>query len=225
MTEVAKKFEVKDVMGQSSCASVGQKHGRIIKLLICGDSGAGKSCLLLRFCENEFNANYITTIGLDFKVKPMLIKDEACRVQVWDSAGQDRFRTLVSTYFRGAHGIMLCYDVTEEDSFHHVRNWAQQIDSYSNADIPRILVANKIDLVSERLITTEEGQRLADDYKLVYCETSAKSGQGVDSAFTKLAQLAFTKSQECAAASPTCNLNLTNSEHDKHRCMEACNRF
>jgi Ras-related protein Rab-8A len=228
----AKKLKVDGVTGTGGNTAstrgntASSKHGRIVKLLTCGESGAGKSCLLLRFSENQFSTNYITTIGLDFKVKQITIDGTPIRLQVWDAAGQERFRSLVSSYFRGAHGIMLCYDVTDEDSFHSIRNWIKQIDDQTNIELPRIIVANKIDLVSQRLITTEEGLKLANDFKLEYFETSAKTGQGVQEAFTKLAHAALAsaiKRDDCNGQS--CSLRSKPSDSDNQKCTDACNRL
>lgn len=174
-------------------SSVSAAGGRIVKILMCGDSGAGKSCLLLRFCDDAFMPSYITTIGLDFKVKTIVMNGDKIKVQVWDTAGQERFKSIVNAYFRGANALIFCYDVTDRNSFVNVRNWIFQANTYAPENVPRILVGNKIDLL-EREITTTQGQALADNYNMPYFETSAKTGKNVETAFLSLVQTAVHKS-------------------------------
>ena len=95
----------------------------LIKLLLIGDSGVGKSCLLLRFSDDAFNTSFITTIGIDFKIRTVEIDNKRCKLQIWDTAGQERFRNITSAYYRGAMGILLVYDITDEQSFANIRNW------------------------------------------------------------------------------------------------------
>ena len=95
----------------------------LIKLLLIGDSGVGKSCLLLRFSDDAFNTSFITTIGIDFKIRTVEIDNKRCKLQIWDTAGQERFRTITTAYYRGAMGILLVYDITDEQSFANIRNW------------------------------------------------------------------------------------------------------
>ena len=106
-------------------------YEQLIKLLLIGDSGVGKSCLLLRFAENSFTPSFITTIGIDFKTKRVNLNDKPVKIQVWDTAGQERFRTITSAYYRGAHGIVLCYDVSARDSFSNLRNWMKNCDQHA----------------------------------------------------------------------------------------------
>ena len=98
-----------------------------IKLLMLGDTGVGKTCLLLRYAYDSFSPTFITTIGIDFKIKHILLDGLRVKLQIWDTAGQERFRTITVSYFKGAHGIILCYDVTDRDTFENVRHWIEQI--------------------------------------------------------------------------------------------------
>ena len=161
-------------------------YEQLIKLLLIGDSGVGKSCLLLRFAENSFTPSFITTIGIDFKTKRVNLNGKAVKVQVWDTAGQERFRTITSAYYRGAHGIVLCYDVTARDSFSNIRNWMKNCDQHASGSVVRAIVGNKKD-VSERAVSYEEGKRLADEYGVMFTETSAKTGENVEDMFMALA--------------------------------------
>lgn len=112
-------------------------------------AGVGKSCLLLRYSDDSFTSSFITTIGIDFKIKSILLDESKVKLQIWDTAGQERFRTITTAYYRGAMGILLVYDVSNEDSFTNVRNWMKQIDQNAAENVVRILIGNKADVESE----------------------------------------------------------------------------
>ena len=156
----------------------------VYKILLLGDSEVGKSCFLMRYSDNVFVENYITTIGLDYKLKYVqLDSGETIKVQLWDTAGQDRYRTIAKNYYKGSHGILLLYDVTKLSSFENIREWIKDIkeEVYEKAII--FLIGNKIDKTTERKITTEQGTKLAEEYNLPFFEASAKSGENVDEIF------------------------------------------
>jgi Ras-related protein Rab-8A len=156
----------------------------VYKILLLGDSEVGKSCFLMRYSDNVFVENYITTIGLDYKLKYVqLDTGETIKVQLWDTAGQDRYRTIAKNYYKGSHGILLLYDVTKLSSFENIREWIKDIkeEVYEKAII--FLIGNKIDKTTERKITTEQGTKLAEEYNLPFFEASAKSGENVDEIF------------------------------------------
>mmetsp|Transcript_11198 Transcript_11198/g.27533 ORF Transcript_11198/g.27533 Transcript_11198/m.27533 type:complete len:211 (+) Transcript_11198:329-961(+) len=159
-----------------------------VRLLMIGDSGVGKSALLLRFSSDMFNPNYMATIGIDFRVKTLSLPNFAkpVKVQVWDTAGQERFRVLTRAYFRGADGILLTYDVTDQSSFLNVNYWMKQVYQVAGQGVKVCLVANKCDRHNERVITKQEGKKLADSYKMKYFECSAKEGTGVDKLFDEM---------------------------------------
>ena len=202
------------------------KKGPVVKLLVVGDSGAGKSSLLLRFCDDQYMPNYISTIGLDFKMKPVEIEGQTIRLQIWDAAGQERFRSIVAAYYRGAQGIALVYDLSDPESFRSVRNWMKQIESNTKNSVDLILVGNKSDL--ERKVTTDEGKKLADEVGAPYFETSAKTGEGVNEAIRQLATMALAtlrKSTEDTKHGASCQLN-TQSNTDRNTCANnSCERF
>lgn len=115
-------------------------------------SGVGKSCLLLRYSDDSFTSSFITTIGIDFKIKSIAIGESKVKLQIWDTAGQERFRTITTAYYRGAMGILLVYDVSDESSFANVRNWMRQIEQNAAENVNRILIGNKADIdPSERV--------------------------------------------------------------------------
>ncbi|CAM9501247.1 unnamed protein product [Scytosiphon promiscuus] len=121
-----------------------------IKLLMIGDSGVGKTCLLLRYANDSFSQTFITTIGIDFKIKNIDLDSKRIKLQIWDTAGQERFRTITTSYFRGAQGILLVYDVTDKKSFNSIRNWVAQIQQHADVAVNKILIGNKCDMDEDR---------------------------------------------------------------------------
>lgn len=117
------------------------EYDYLFKLLLIGDSGVGKSCLLLRFADDTYTQSYISTIGVDFKIRTLGIDDKTVKLQIWDTAGQERFRTITSSYYRGAHGIIIVYDVTDRESFTNVRHWIHEIDKYAADGVKKLLVS------------------------------------------------------------------------------------
>eukprot|EP00357_Protocruzia_adherens_P000089 CAMPEP_0114976076 /NCGR_PEP_ID=MMETSP0216-20121206/2461_1 /TAXON_ID=223996 /ORGANISM="Protocruzia adherens, Strain Boccale" /LENGTH=203 /DNA_ID=CAMNT_0002336943 /DNA_START=44 /DNA_END=655 /DNA_ORIENTATION=+ len=161
-------------------------YDMLVKLLIIGDSGVGKTCFLLRFADNQFTTNHIATIGIDFKIKGVRIKDKNVKLQIWDTAGQERFRTITQTYYKGAMGIILVYDTTDATTFNNIRNWMRQIDQNAQSEVRRVIVANKCDLENKE-VSIEEGRALAEEYGIQFFECSAKTGHNVEETFMHLA--------------------------------------
>merc|ERR1712224_266608 len=155
----------------------------LIKLLLIGDSGVGKSCLLLRFSEDSFTTSFITTIGIDFKIKTIELDGKRIKLQIWDTAGQERFRTITTAYYRGAMGILLVYDVTDENSFQNIRNWVRNIEQHAADNVDKILIGNKCDMKDQKVVDKSRGQELANHYNIRFFETSAKSDINVKDAF------------------------------------------
>jgi len=158
----------------------------LLKILLVGESGVGKSCLLLRFAEGTFSQSFISTIGVDFKMKKVTLNDRVVKLQVWDTAGQERYRTIVSSFYRGAHGIILTFDVTDINSFLKVRHWLSEIKKNAPDGTRVLLVGNKSDLQSKRMVDAKEAQAFAEKSGLKYMETSAKDGTNVEEVFTTL---------------------------------------
>ena len=159
----------------------------VFKILMLGDSEVGKSCFLMRYSDNVFVENYITTIGLDYKLKTIkLDSGKIIKVQLWDTAGQDKYRTIAKNYYKGSHGILLLYDITKISSFENIREWIQDIRQEVSPKSIIFLIGNKIDLTDQRKISKEQGEELAEEFKIPFFEASAKSGENVDEVFKAL---------------------------------------
>jgi len=172
----------------TSAAPLQASYDRLFKLLLIGDSGVGKSCLLLRFADDVFNDTYVTTIGVDFKVRSLNVGQTRVRLQLWDTAGQERFRTITSSYYRRADAFIVVYDVTDKESFNNVRPWLQEIEKYTSGGLPKLIVGNKSDLSGKRVVETEEGAKLAESLGIDFLEASARSADNVEKAFTGLVE-------------------------------------
>uniref|UniRef100_A0A4W5MKZ1 small monomeric GTPase n=1 Tax=Hucho hucho TaxID=62062 RepID=A0A4W5MKZ1_9TELE len=140
-----------------------QNFDYMFKLLIIGNSSVGKTSLLFRYADDSFTSAFVSTVGIDFKVKTVYRNEKRVKLQIWDTAGQERYRTITTAYYRGAMGFLLMYDITNQDSFYAVQDWATQIKTYSWDNAQVILVGNKADLEDDRLVPAEDGQRLADE--------------------------------------------------------------
>jgi len=169
-------------------ASKPPAYDYLIKLLLIGDSGVGKSCLLLRFSDDSFTPSFITTIGIDFKIRTIDLDGKRIKLQIWDTAGQERFRTITTAYYRGAMGILLVYDVTDEKSFGNIRNWIRNIEQHATESVNKILIGNKCDVADKKVIDYERGKALAEEYGIKFLETSAKNSINVEEAFVTLAK-------------------------------------
>ncbi|CAN1236260.1 Ras-related protein RABD1 [Linum grandiflorum] len=166
---------------------MGTEYDYLFKLLLIGDSSVGKSCLLLRFADDSYVDSYISTIGVDFVSLSAFRLQCAVQFFQWDTAGQERFRTITSSYYRGAHGIIIVYDVTDMESFNNVKQWLNEIDRYANDTVCKLLVGNKCDLVENKVVDTQTAKALADELGIPFLETSAKDSINVEQAFLTMA--------------------------------------
>jgi len=197
--------------GASSSSSSSSASGDLVqlKLLLIGDSAVGKTSLLLRYVDDKFSPSFVATIGIDFKVKRVNIDGADVRLQLWDTAGQERFRTITTSYFRGAHGILVVFDMSMRASFASVANWVAQLrDTVAAAEasgggVALVLVGTKADLAEKLQVTEAEGAALAEQYGMRFFATSAKYNSGIKEAFDVLAREALAKAaprREAAAA-------------------------
>ena len=161
------------------------EYDYLFKYLIIGNSGVGKSCLLIRFTDDKYEEGYVTTIGVDFKIKTLIIEGKSVKLQIWDTAGQERFRNIVSSYYKGAQGIMMVYDITDLESFRYLDSWLKEIEKNASKNVYKILVGNKSDL-ENRKITFEKGKEFANLHGMKFFETSAKENKNVEEAFKEM---------------------------------------
>lgn len=164
-------------------------YDHLFKLLMIGDAGVGKSSMLLRFTDDSFDDHIQSTIGVDFKVKHMDVMGKRVKLTIWDTAGQERFRTLTSSYYRGAQGVVMVYDVTRRDSFENLDQWLKEIKLYSpnnGEGVVKLLVGNKIDL--EREVSREEAEAWARSQGMLFLEASAKTKMGIRQCFLEVVQ-------------------------------------
>jgi len=171
------------------------EYDHLLKLLIIGDSGVGKSSLLLRFADNTFSSSYINTIGVDFKIRTLDIDGQRVKLHIWDTAGQERFRTITSTYYRGTHGVIVVYDVTNGESFANVKRWLHEIEQNCEV-VSRVLVGNKNDCPDRKVVLYEDAKRFANQISINLFETSAKNDVNVNEMFTTLTRMVLRNKRE-----------------------------
>jgi len=158
------------------------------KVVLVGDSRVGKTAFLKRFTEANFTTDMHPTIGVDLRMHDFKVDGKNVKLEIWDTAGQERFRTITTSYFRGAQGILLVYDVTDRRSFESIRNWVSQIQQHADVHVNKILVGNKCDMLDEKVVSTEEGQKLAKEFGIDFWEASAKNDINVEQSFISIAR-------------------------------------
>ena len=180
-----------------------------IKVLMLGDSNVGKSCLVIKFVDERTGPiKSMPTIGIDFKIKRIML---GVRLSIFDTAGQERYRTITASYYRGSQGIVLVYDITDRNSFESMRNWLEQIEQHADCHVMKVLVGNKCDLSSGRKVDTAEGEALANEFGMKFYETSAQTGVNVTDAFQGIAWSVhdeIVRKQKEAEADPAADANI-----------------
>jgi Ras-related protein Rab-8A len=157
------------------------------KILILGDSSVGKTCFLTRYADDIFEVNHISTTGMDYKLKNITLENnKIVKLQIWDTLGQDRYRSITRNYYKGAHGIILIYDITERKSFDSVSNWVKTIREEADVKVVIVLAANKCDFEQKRQVSKEEGEKLAQELNLTFFECSAKDNKNINETFDDL---------------------------------------
>ena len=192
----------------------------MFKVIIIGNTEVGKTSLMLRFADNAFSDQHLTTIGVDFKVCRVAVGDSIVKLQLWDTAGQDRFRTITSTYYRGAHGVIVVYDLTCLKSFHNVDSWLQELDAH-NSELYKIIVGNKSDMPDQRVVSTEDGQQLAERLGTRLFETSAKNNANVEEMFRYMAEQLLEKKLE-TKVSPAIEVRLPTDDKKSKKHKKCC---
>lgn len=170
-----------------------KSYDLLFKLLLIGDSGVGKTCLLFRFSDDAFNTTFISTIGIDFKIKTIELGGKKIKLQIWDTAGQERFHTITTSYYRGAMGIIMVYDITSPKTFDNITKWLRNIDEHANADVEKMILGNKCDMEDKRQVRREKGEEIAAQHRIPFLETSAKNNTNVEKAFLDLARAILEK--------------------------------
>ena len=172
-----------------------------LKLLTLGDASVGKTCIILRYAEDEFPKTTMPTIGIEYKAKMIKINNKAIKLQIWDTAGQERYhKILASTFYRRANGIVLVYDLTNQTSFDHVENWMRQIRQKADPGIEIVLVGNKQDLVEEQEFT--QGKDMAASYGIPFFTVSAKSGTNISEVFRTLTDMIIAHNPKILSPDP-----------------------
>ena len=159
-----------------------------LKILIVGDSGVGKTNFILRFLNNEFNQNYMSTAGIDLKSGSIVIKNKKIRIQIWDTAGQEKYKAITKNLFLKVMGALIVYDITNENSFYNLQSWVSMVKEECGKHMQIVIVGNKSDLDSKRAISKEEALNYAKEQKVEYIETSSKTGENIIKAITLLSE-------------------------------------
>ncbi|GAX23291.1 Ras-related protein Rab-2A [Fistulifera solaris] len=169
-------------------------YSYLFKYIIIGDTGVGKSCLLLQFTDKRFQPVHDLTIGVEFGARMISVQDDTqIKLQIWDTAGQESFRSITRSYYRGAAGALLVYDITRRDTFQHLGRWLEEAKQHAHPNMAILLIGNKNDLEHRRAVTTEEGKAFADANGLLFLETSAKTAYNVEQAFLQTAESIYAK--------------------------------
>ena len=169
-----------------------------ISLIVVGDTLVGKTASVVYYCSQEDATTYsAATVGIDFMKKEVEYEGKTIPIRIWDTAGQERFRSLATSFFKRTNGVAICYDITDRVTFEHCAYWMDQVVTKSQIGVPVILIANKIDLESDRVVSYEEGKAVADQYCIPFFETSAKDGRGINEAFGKLVNDVLARKLPC----------------------------
>lgn len=194
----------------------------LIKLLLIGNSNVGKSSLALRFSDDIYVPNYTATIGIDFRIRTVDINNKKYKLQIWDTAGQEKFRSITYSYYHGANGVLVVYDVTDRFSFQSIEGWMDNISHHAKDPIAVVLVGNKCELRS-REVEYSEGQELADKYGIRFIETSARSNIGVDKAFSLIVDAVREQSGETILyPKDIININVTDNQQIEKKKFSCC---
>ena len=196
---------------------ISQDYDYLFKVLLLGDSDVGKSSLILRYTEETFNSKLVNSIGVDFKMKKKEIDGKIIKVQIWDTAGHERFRSITYSYYRGANAIIIVFDITDKKSFLSITEWLKQIEKHAKENVFKFLVGNKSDLAEERKVTFEEAKEYADKHDLPYIETSAKEGININELFESSIK-SFLSSNKYIGGDKNIKLNNQSTTSEKSDC-------
>jgi len=194
-----------------------KKHMQV-KLLLLGDMAVGKTSLMMRLTDDEFNLNIIGTAGIDLKKKTLNIEGEDVKVLIYDTAGHERFRLIAKSQYKGSNGIVLIYDITDRKTFDNVSKWMEDIKENIDNKVEVMLVGNKIDKTNDRLVKSEEGQALGEKFGVTFFETSAKTGEGVNSAFLNIVKNIYHKIKDVPKVEVLNTQPMNTNKKKKSKC-------
>ena len=196
---------------------ISQEYDYLFKVLLLGDSGVGKSSLILRYTDETFNSKLVNSIGVDFKMKKKVVDGKIVKVQIWDTAGHERFRSITYSYYRGVNSIIIVFDITDKKSFSNVNDWLKQIEKYANKNVFKVLVGNKSDLADMRKIEYDEAKLYGEEHNMPYFETSAKEGLNIHELFDSSIN-SFLKNNKTYEGDKNIKLDGNNDGGEKSGC-------
>jgi small GTP-binding protein len=194
-------------------------YDHMFRYIIVGDMAVGKSCILLQFTDHKFRHQHELTIGVEFGGKNIQVKDKTIKIQIWDTAGQEAFQAITRTYYKGAIGALLVYDITRKETFDHIIKWYNEVILNGSKDICCILIGNKKDLEDQRQVKYEDGKRLAEEHNLLFLETSAKTAENVQECFTVSAERILDQIAKSGVdpTAPPKNVRISIEEDDEEK--------
>ena len=192
------------------------------KILLIGDLGVGKSCVILRYVEGDFPGNIMSSIGVDFKTKQIELDDHSIKMQIWDTAGHEKFRTITTSYYKSAQAIIILYDITQKSSFDHIRNWITEIDKFGKQGVLKVIVGNKLDLENNRKISKEDAENLALKYGVKLWEVSAKDNTNIEEMFVDTIKTLLEKNSKIISESSSMGNNIKLSKNIKNKKNKKC---
>ena len=192
------------------------------KILLIGDLGVGKSCVILRYVEGDFPGNIMSSIGVDFKTKQIELDEHSIKMQIWDTAGHEKFRTITTSYYKSAQAIIILYDITQKSSFEHIRNWITEIDKFGKQGVLKVIVGNKLDLENNRKISKEDAENLALKYGVKLWEVSAKDNTNIEEMFVDTIKTLLEKNSKIISESSSMGNNIKLSKNIKNKKNKKC---
>ena len=192
------------------------------KILLIGDLGVGKSCVILRYVEGDFPGNIMSSIGVYFKTKQIELDEHSIKMQIWDTAGHEKFRTITTSYYKSAQAIIILYDITQKSSFEHIRNWITEIDKFGKQGVLKVIVGNKLDLENNRKISKEDAENLALKYGVKLWEVSAKDNTNIEEMFVDTIKTLLEKNSKIISESSSMGNNIKLSKNIKNKKNKKC---